>query len=947
MKSGAWAAVLALFVGLLLADMASPAGAIGVLAAVGTGLWVLQRQRLDALEERLKQQAAKLASVAAQAELAQQRVDALLAARREAPSPEAAPSITAAPTTVQAPPPVKPAAATGNPAGQALAPAPAAAAPAVHAPAAKPAAAPTLEPDEHSAVVTSSLGASLQAWFTGGNTIVRLAVLVLFVGVAFLVRYAAENALLPIELRLTGAVGLGMALVWAGWRLRGQRRGYALTLQGGGVGVVYLVLFAAFRLYHLLPAGLAFVLLVAVGVCTTLLALRQDAQPLAALAFAGGFLAPVLTSTGQGSHMALFSFYLVLNLSIAWLATRRAWRLLNVLGFGFTVAIGSAWGLSNWEPALLPSTEPFLLAHLALYLFITVQYSLRLLAQQDDRLPLVDGGLLFGVPIAAFGLQAGMVAHLPYGVAVSAALLSAVYLGLTRWLWRRAGERLRVLSEGLLALGVVFLALVAPLALDGRWTAAAWALQGAGVAWVALRQRRPLALGLGLLLQGLAALSFWSLGALTDDTLAWPLNARLVGALLLSASALFCARQLLHAADPVKGGLWRLGPPALDSLHHLLLAAGVAHALAGVGLELYRAPWRVPEAEQMLRMWLALAAVGLAALRWRLQWVAAGTASRGLIGAALVVSALALIQDATGLSSGTWPNWRDGGLAELAWLWLAALWLLRRDDHADDATARSPAISHLLLYGHALVAVAALAHAVGGATIARHEAWTAALPLAAPLLLMLALLVQARRGTWPAARHADALRRFLAWPLAGLALVWSWVVNLLVDGAMWPLPYLPLLNPLDLAHGLLVLYVVRLWRDQPPRDLGPMAVLGLLAASGFWWINALAVRTLHHWADTPRWLDGALQSGTVQATLSLLWTLCALVAMFTASRRLLRLLWIGGAALLGAVVLKLLLVDLSHTGALMRIVSFIGVGLLMLVIGYLSPLPPAHPERQP
>jgi uncharacterized membrane protein len=52
-----------------------------------------------------------------------------------------------------------------------------------------------------------------------------------------------------------------------------------------------------------------------------------------------------------------------------------------------------------------------------------------------------------------------------------------------------------------------------------------------------------------------------------------------------------------------------------------------------------------------------------------------------------------------------------------------------------------------------------------------------------------------------------------------------------------------------------------------------------------------------------------------------------------------------GAALLAAVVLKLLLVDLSGTGTLTRIVSFIGVGVLMLVIGYVAPLP-AKPEER-
>ena len=58
-----------------------------------------------------------------------------------------------------------------------------------------------------------------------------------------------------------------------------------------------------------------------------------------------------------------------------------------------------------------------------------------------------------------------------------------------------------------------------------------------------------------------------------------------------------------------------------------------------------------------------------------------------------------------------------------------------------------------------------------------------------------------------------------------------------------------------------------------------------------------------------------------------------------------RLPWVVGAALLGAVVVKLLLVDLSGSGSVTRIVSFIGVGVLMLVIGYVAPLPAKEPRH--
>jgi uncharacterized membrane protein len=83
-----------------------------------------------------------------------------------------------------------------------------------------------------------------------------------------------------------------------------------------------------------------------------------------------------------------------------------------------------------------------------------------------------------------------------------------------------------------------------------------------------------------------------------------------------------------------------------------------------------------------------------------------------------------------------------------------------------------------------------------------------------------------------------------------------------------------------------------------------------------------------------------LSSQLVQASFSILWTLLALGTMVVATRRSLRTVWIAGAALMGVVVVKLFIVDLSGIGTVERIVSFIVVGLLMLVVGYLSPVPP-------
>jgi len=104
------------------------------------------------------------------------------------------------------------------------------------------------------------------------------------------------------------------------------------------------------------------------------------------------------------------------------------------------------------------------------------------------------------------------------------------------------------------------------------------------------------------------------------------------------------------------------------------------------------------------------------------------------------------------------------------------------------------------------------------------------------------------------------------------------------------------------------------------------------------------LRTLTHWAGVPYTLDAMSRSVLAQASLSVFWSLLALALMVFATRTARRGVWMIGMALMGVVVAKLFLVDLSHVGGIERIVSFIAVGVLMLVIGYFSPVPPRKPE---
>jgi uncharacterized membrane protein len=315
-----------------------------------------------------------------------------------------------------------------------------------------------------------------------------------------------------------------------------------------------------------------------------------------------------------------------------------------------------------------------------------------------------------------------------------------------------------------------------------------------------------------------------------------------------------------------------------------------------------------------------------------------------------VLAALAILASMNGTTDSlfagrVWTRFvSNGGWIEMLAVGTCAIWLMRRLAHDDTGPwRRSIGIEHVLLGAFVLFQSGVQLYGVAAHTIVRHAAWT---PLAAIVLpTLIAWWLTGRASHWPVAAHPAAWRRGVLLPWLALLLLWSLMVNVFSDGNMRPLPYVPLVNPVDLGHGLALLYALQLWR----RSLVPAKPLAIGAAGGaFVWLSALLVRTLHHWTGTPMWLHGATRSSLVQAGLTLLWTAIALLAMWYAARRAdawhARRIWLVGATLLAVVVVKLFFIDLSSIGTLERIVSFLGVGGLMLVIGYVSPMPPA-PQR--
>jgi uncharacterized membrane protein len=761
----------------------------------------------------------------------------------------------------------------------------------------------------------------------GINIVAKVGILVLFFGVAFLLKYTYERVHVPVEMRLTAMAAGALVLLAIGWRLRRSRPGYALILQGGGVGVLYLVIFAAFRLFQLLPGALTFALLVVVAVSSAALAVLQNSLALAVVGVSGGFLAPLLASTGQGNHVALFSYYAVLNAGILAIAWAKAWRVLNVVGFVFTFAIGALWGAKAYRPELFASTEPFLLLFFLMYIAIPLLFARRRAVELKDY---VDGTLVFGVPLVAFGFQTALVKDIEYGAACSALGLAVFYLLLATALFRRVGTGLRMLVESYIALSLAFGTLAIPLAFEGRLTSAAWALEGAAIVWIATRQGRLLARVFGYALQFAAGLAFLSDMGKSVGT-APVLNSVCLGAAFLAVAGLFCAAYMERSRERLR--------PLEAKFAYALLAWGAIWWFAGGINEIARfVPWAYRS--QSVLMFLAVSSMAFSVLSTMLRWPAARLLCLALYPGVIMQVGQELVRSA--------HPFAHIGAAAWASAFLAHLFLLAR--HGGEHQRLAGALHAGGVWVLALVGAREVGWLIDTA-VEGKRVWPSIAWALVPAALLGLLASPAAQARWPLSAQPRSYVVVGGGPLAVFLALWFLDANLTNDGDPYPLPFVPLLNPLDIAFAAMFLLIAIWLRAAARHGLGEWlhtaraALFALAAAAGFIWVNGVLLRTLHHWAGVPFDLHAMLTSRLVQASFSILWMLLALAAMLTATRRALRPAWIVGAALMAIVVAKLFLVDLSGVGTVERIVSFIGVGVLMLLIGYLSPVPPRQEAR--
>jgi len=316
----------------------------------------------------------------------------------------------------------------------------------------------------------------------------RIGIVAILIGVSYFLKYAFENNWIGPAGRV--AIGLLAGIGLLIWSERFRSRGHELfsySLKAVGIGMLYLSLWAAFQVYHLIPSAAAFLAMVIVTGATITLALTQDAELLATFALAGGFATPALLSTGENHEVVLFSYVVLLDLGILAMAVVKPWRRLLWGSAAGTIILYIGWFAEYYGITQRPLTVFFAALFAAIFAavpLVTPHSRSKRIAGPSitlTLLPLLNACTFF---LALWIMYEPQTATLTW----YALALAAVYLGIATLFGRRFPDQdTRFITLLHVAIAVAFITIAIPLKLDAHWITIGWLIESAVLLWVGVR----------------------------------------------------------------------------------------------------------------------------------------------------------------------------------------------------------------------------------------------------------------------------------------------------------------------------------------------------------------------------------------------------------------------------------------------------------------------------
>lgn len=822
-------------------------------------------------------------------------------------------------------------------------------------------------------------------WFFAGNWPVNIGILIFLIGIGALLRYLIQTGIIDVSIsaRLAGVGVVGIAGLFMGWKTRLSKPIFGLALQGGSVGVLLLVVFAASKLYDVIPISMAFGITVVILAASIIMSLKQNALVLVAFAICAAYTAPLWLSTGSNNFVGLFSYYALINVVVVIMALFRSWPLLNTIGYIFNAGVGSLWAHYNYVTENFVVIQFFIALFFLFFTVIPIIYSRRTpldvlfknkkvnwVAIHSYLLMLITPGIVViwehrlfqtGIPWENIDTSI-LLACVIWGIA--AVQFGLGYLQMQHSLHKEQGRVYYWLALGLATIAV-------PIAFSTDITGILFIAEGVMLYYIAAKAlpmmvRNALNI-LALALHGLAIF------LIIEPT-------------LLTIYAAFALEKM----------------SLNDYLLTFSLASGMAISIHALSKQLARVKDQMTahnsiQIQIQLYTWIAFM-LGLCSITALVQYKLPQVHAFELLAFIFTTLTIALFI----LASRYWPKVRHlNALASFSFFVLAGYACLGFAVQFDALNgirenllpSKLALINFLLLpigLGYLLIQSSKKLVSIGEENLKRSNIGHRTNQVLFSIIVCsvfyrvalvvigfidmtsyvwidaLSLLPLAFIGYYLIKLYScERLHAFLPYKFVhtGLICIWASIavifvlLSLFEEGVSDPILWLPIINPVELpqlALGACLLLAIQHFMQHVlyPRGLTP-ALQESLKVTFYWiagtvaflFIQMVLIRMIYHWMlqDEIYWtLQGLFARSQIQATLTLYWSVLAIIFWMYGAKKANKSLWIIGAVLFGMALCKLLFIDRQHLGALPGIISFIVYGLFCVIIGYFLPPPKSN-----
>lgn len=325
--------------------------------------------------------------------------------------------------------------------------------------------------------------------FIGENLISKIGIAILVLAIGFFVKFAIDNNWIGAVGRVSIGILCGGILVALAHRLRNSYKAFSSVLAGGGLAVFYFTITLAYHQFNLFSQPTAFIIMVMITAFAIVLSILYNRQELAIIALVGGFAAPFLVSDGSGNYKVLFTFLLILNTGLLVIAYNKAWRVLNIIAFVFTVVLFTGWlvSLNNASPAFTYSNG-LLFATCFYLLFFGINISNNIKENKkfiasDFSILLLNTGLYFSA-----GLWCITMMNKPEFRGLFTIIIALFNLLASFFLFRNRKVDANILYL-LTGITLTFVSLTAPIQLHGHNITIFWASESVLLLWLFLKSR--------------------------------------------------------------------------------------------------------------------------------------------------------------------------------------------------------------------------------------------------------------------------------------------------------------------------------------------------------------------------------------------------------------------------------------------------------------------------